>query len=35
MKVSFVPHSIPGTGNGSLAQITLVYSSVFIVSYIE
>lgn len=34
LKVSFVPDSIPGTGNGSLAQITLVYSSVFVVSYI-
>lgn len=30
VKVSFVPDSIPGTGNGSLAQIALVYSSVFV-----
>lgn len=28
MKVSFVPDSIPGTGDGSLAPIALVYSSV-------
>lgn len=26
LKVGFVPHSIPGTGSGSLAQITFVYS---------
>lgn len=34
LKVTFVPDSIPGTGSGSLTQITLVYSSVFIISYI-
>lgn len=34
LKVTFVPDSIPGTGSGSLTQITLVYSSVFTVSYI-
>lgn len=26
LKVNFVPGSTPGTGNGSLAQITLVHS---------
>ena len=30
VKVSFVPDSILGTGNGSLAHIALVYSSVFV-----
>lgn len=34
LKVNFVPGSTPGTGNRSLAQITLVYSSVFVVTYI-
>lgn len=29
-KVSFLPDSIPGTGDGSLAQIALVYSSGFV-----